>query len=57
MRWAGHLAGVVERRGVYRVLVWKREGKKPLGRQRRRWEDNIKKDLQEVGGGAWTGTI
>ena len=38
-------------RGVYRVLVGKPEGKKPLGRPRRRWEDNIKMDLQEVGGG------
>ena len=42
--------GRVER-GVHRVLVGKREGKKPLGRPRRRWEDNIKLDLQEVGGG------
>jgi len=39
------------RRGVYRVLVGKPEGKRPLGRSRRRWEDNIKTDLQEVGGG------
>ena len=51
MRWAGHVARMVERRGVYRVLVGKPEGKRPLGRPRRRWEDNIKKDLQEVGGG------
>jgi ribosome biogenesis protein Nip4 len=40
-----------ERRGVYRVLVEKPEGKKPLGRPRRRWENNIKKDLKEVGCG------
>ena len=40
-----------ERRGVYRVLVGKPDGKRPLGRPRRRWEDNIKKDLQEVGCG------
>jgi hypothetical protein len=40
-----------EGRGVYRVLVEKPEGKRPLGRLRRRWEDNIKMDLQEVGGG------
>jgi hypothetical protein len=40
-----------ERRVVYRVLVWKLEGKKPLGRPRRRWEDNVKMDLQEVGCG------
>jgi hypothetical protein len=39
------------RRGVYRVLVGKPEGKRPLGRPRRRWEDNIKRDLEEVGGG------
>jgi len=42
---------VGERRGVYRFLVGKPEGKRPLGRPRRRWEDNIKMDLQEVGGG------
>jgi hypothetical protein len=41
-----------EREGVYRVLVGKPEGKRPLGRPRRRWEDNIKKDLQEVGCGS-----
>jgi len=40
-----------ERRGACRVLMWKPEGKRPLGRPRRRWEDNIKMDLQEVGGG------
>jgi len=48
MRWAGHVARIRERRGVYRVLVGKPEGKRPLGRPRRRWEDNIKMDLQEV---------
>ena len=51
MRWAGHVARMVEGRGVYRVLVGKPEGKRPLGRPRRRWEDNIKMDLQEVGCG------
>ena len=51
MRWAGHVAGIVEDRGVHRVLVGKPEGKRPLGRPRRRWEDNIKMDLQEIGGG------
>ena len=51
MRWAGHVARMGERRGVYRVLVGKPEGKQPLGRPRRRWEDNIKMDLQEVGCG------
>ena len=40
-----------ERRGVHRVLVGKSEGKRPLGRPRRRWEDNIKMDLREMGGG------
>ena len=55
MRWAGHVARVGEGRGVHRVLVGKREGKRPLGRPRRRWESNIKMDLQEVGGscGDW----
>jgi hypothetical protein len=43
--------------GVYRVLVGKPEGKRPLGRPRRRWEDNIKMNLQEVGVGVWTGSI
>ena len=51
MRWAGHVARIRERRGVYRVLVGKPEGKRPLGRPRRRREDNIKLDLQEVGCG------
>jgi len=49
MRWAGHIPRLGERRGVYRVLVRKPEGKSPLGRHRRRWEVNIKMDLQEVG--------
>jgi hypothetical protein len=44
-----------EGRGMYRILVGKPEGKIPLGRPRRRWEDNIKMDLQEVGCGVWTG--
>jgi hypothetical protein len=51
MRWAGHVARMGEDRGVHRVLVRKPEEKRPLGRPRRRWEDNIKMDLQEVGGG------
>jgi hypothetical protein len=51
MRLAGHVARMGEDRGVYRVLVGKPEGKNPLGRPRRRWEDNIKMDLHEVGGG------
>ena len=48
MRWAGHVARMGERRGAYRVLVGKPEGKRPLGRPRCRWEDNIKKAVQEV---------
>ena len=51
MRWAGHVAHMGEDRGVHRVLVGKPEGKRPLGRPRRRWEDNIKMDLQEDGEG------
>jgi len=49
--WAGHVARMGEERGVYRVLVGKLEGKRPLGRPRRRWVDNIRMDLQEVGCG------
>ena len=49
MRWAGHVARMGEEMGVYRVLVGKPEGKRPLGRPRRRWVDNIIMDLQEVG--------
>jgi hypothetical protein len=54
MRWAGHVANMVEGRGLYRVLVGKCERKRPLGRPRHRWED-IKVDLQEVecGGMDW----
>jgi len=51
MGWAGHVARMGERRGVYRVLVGKLDGKRPLGRLRHRWEDNIKMDLQELGCG------
>jgi hypothetical protein len=55
MRWAGHVARIGEERGMHRVLVGKPEGKRPLGRPRRRWKDNIKMDVQEVGGvrGDW----
>jgi hypothetical protein len=55
MRWAGHVAYMGERTGLYRVLVGKPEGKRPFGRPRLRWEDNIKMDLQEVecGGMDW----
>jgi hypothetical protein len=50
MRWAGHVARMGEKRGAYRILVGRPEGRRPLGGPRRRWEDNIKIDLQEV---AW----
>jgi hypothetical protein len=49
MRWAGHVARMGETRNAYRILVGKPEGKKPLGRPRRRWVDNIKMDLREIG--------
>ena len=49
MRRTGHVARMGEKRDLYRVLVGEPEGKRPLGRPRRRWEDNIKMDLQEVG--------
>jgi hypothetical protein len=49
MRWEGHVARIGERRGVYRVLVGTPEGKRPLGRPRRRWEYNIKVDIREYG--------
>ena len=51
MRWAGHVSCMGEERRVYRVLVRKPEGKRPLGRPRRRWVDNIRMDLQGVGCG------
>jgi hypothetical protein len=56
MRWAGHVAGMQEKRGAYRVLVGKPKGKRLLGRLSRRWEDNNQMDLQEVGCGGmdWT---
>ena len=59
MRWAGYSARMGEARGVYRVLVGKPEGKRPLGRPRRRWVDNITMGLQEVGCGYmdWIGLV
>jgi len=51
MRWAVHVARMGEERGVYRILVGKPEGKRPLGRPKRRWMHNIRMDLQEVGCG------
>jgi hypothetical protein len=57
LSWAGHVARMGEGRGVYRVLMGKPEGKRPLGRPRRRWEDNIRMGLQESGCGCvdWIG--
>ena len=57
MTWAGHVARMGEERGAHRVLVGKPEGKRPLGRPRRRWVDNIRMDFQEVGCGyvGWIG--
>jgi len=57
MRGTGHVARISEERGVYRVLVGKPEGKRPLGRPRRRWVDNIRMDLKDVGSGCmdWIG--
>ena len=59
LRWAGHVALMGEERGVYRVLVGKPEGKRPLGRPRSRCVDNIRMDLQEVGCGYmdWIGLV
>jgi hypothetical protein len=54
MRSAGHVAHR-GKRGAYRILVGRPEGRRPLGRHRRRWDDNIKMDIQDVGWGAWTG--
>jgi len=55
MKWEGHVARMWEDRGVHRILVGKPEGKRPLGRPIRRWDNNIKMDLQQVGGcrGDW----
>jgi hypothetical protein len=49
VRWAGHIARMGEKRNAYRILVRKPEGKRPLGRPRRGWVDNIKMDLREIG--------
>jgi hypothetical protein len=54
MRWAGHVARMGEERNVYRVLVGKPEGRRPLGRPRRRWEDGIRMELEEIG---WRGGV
>jgi hypothetical protein len=57
MRWAGHVARMGEVRGAYNILVGRPEGRRPLGRPRRRWEDNIKTDLREMCLGMWIGFI
>jgi hypothetical protein len=49
IRWAGHVGRMRERRNAYRILVGRPEGRRPLGRPRRRWVDNIKMDLRETG--------
>jgi hypothetical protein len=51
MRWAGHVVHMGEVRGTYNILVGRPEGRRPLGRPRRRWDDNIKMDLREIGFG------
>jgi hypothetical protein len=55
MRWAGHMVRMVEGRNVYRVLVGKPEGKRPVRKPRHRWEDGIKMDLREIGWEVWSG--
>jgi hypothetical protein len=55
MRWTGHVACMEEGRNVYRILVGRPEGKRPLERTRRRWEDGIKMDLREIGWGMLSG--
>jgi hypothetical protein len=57
MRWAGHVARMGEGRNVYRVLVGKPEGKRPLGRPKSRWEDGIRMDLREIGWGVCSGFV
>jgi hypothetical protein len=57
MRWEVHVARMGEKRNAYRILVGKPEGKKPLGRTRHRWVDNIKMDLREDDGVVWIGLI
>jgi hypothetical protein len=59
MRWPGHIARMEEKRNAYRILVGKPEGKRPLGRPRRRWVDGIKMDLRDIGwdGMVWIGSL
>ena len=56
MKLVGHVARMGERRGAYKGLMWRLEGKRTLGRPKRRWEDNIKMDIQEDGCEVWTGS-
>jgi hypothetical protein len=57
MRWAGHVARRREDRKMYKILMGEPEGKRPLRRPGRRWEDGIKMDLREIGWGVWSGFI
>jgi hypothetical protein len=57
MKWAGHVASMGEMINVYKILDRKSSGKTPLGRSRRRWEDNVRLELREIGWKAWTGLI
>ena len=57
MRWAGHVARMEEIRSAFKILTGKPTGKRPLGRPRRRWEDNIKMDLEEIGISTGNGLI
>jgi hypothetical protein len=57
LKWAGNMARMGERIGAYRALVGKPERRRPLGRPRHKWEDNIKMDLRQMGWGTWTGSI
>jgi hypothetical protein len=55
LRWVGHVAHMREEKKVYKVLVWKPEGNRPLWRPRHRWEDGVRMDLREIGLGVWIG--
>jgi hypothetical protein len=57
MRWAGNVARMGKKRNAYRIKVGNQEGKRPLGRSRRRWLDNIRMDLREIGWVVWAGSI
>jgi hypothetical protein len=57
LRLVGHVARIWEKRNAYKIMVGKQEGRRPLGRPRRRWVDNIKMDLKEIDGMEWIGLI